>query len=77
MPNATTTKSISIDVRCVYDKTATLFNKQISWTARNIKYGHFPNHNFKVTGFGNFDEMFSLEGYTSDLFDVERTNNIK
>ena len=66
--NGTSMQQVVIDVRCMYDKTATIFNHQISYSADNIKYGLFPKNTLKVIGWGNFASMIQLKQYSDDTF---------
>ena len=73
VPDTDYTKSLSIEVRCVYEKTtSTVFNQQVTWEADNIQSGSFPKNNLKIIGFGNFKDLFSLKGYTDETFLTEK-----
>lgn len=67
--NSTTTKSLRIDVKCLYDKNSILSNQQITWGTKNITYGDWPENNFQIIGWGSFENLFRLEGpFTNDLY---------
>lgn len=66
-------KQLAMDVRCIFDKDQKLINHQISYGSQNLNLTKFPDNALHLIGFGDFENMFSINRYTSDIYDQIKT----
>ena len=67
-------KQLAMDVRCIFDKDQKLINHQISYGEQNLNLTTFPDNALHLIGFGDFQSMFSVNRYTSDIYDQIKTS---